>query len=323
MTTEPASSAEPGRASTHTEIYRRFEGELKPHALRFAPLLRSQIRVLQKKKLPLLLLYAGPTIAGIVFSFVVYGRYSLMAEIDTGSGPSGASLKEAMLVAAAQSMVEAQLEVRRIITAANLQIQLFGLLVIGWFGAGLIAEDKKLGAHLLYFSRPMSKFDYFLGHYLTVAWFGLLAMLGPGLLICLIATFTSPDYSFIKEDWGLVLATIGNGLFTVSLLALMTLAVSSLVKRKSFALMAIVALIAASTAVGGVLWGLQREPEWMMIGFWNNVIRVGDHLFGLATGEELSDFDWPARYSYLVCAALAAVSGLVLWWRLRELEGVG
>ena len=210
-------------ATTHTEIYRPFEGKLRPHPLRFWPLAASQIRVLQKKKLPLLLFFGAPAIAGVVLSFVVYGKFSLEAQMEAaqGSAPSlGGDLKEAIVLAAVKTAAETMLEVRNLIALANVQIQAFALLAIGWFGAGLIADDKRLGAHLLYFSRPMTKLDYCLGHLLTVSWFGLIAMLGPGLLICIVATFTSPEYSFIKEEWGLVLATIAYALFTVGLLAI-------------------------------------------------------------------------------------------------------
>lgn len=313
-----------GQASTHTEIYRRFDGKLRGHPLRFRPLVSAQVRVLAKKKLPLLLLFAAPTIAGIVLSFVVYGRFSLEAELEQHGPKLGGDLKSAMIVAVAQNAAKTMLEVRNIIAMANVQIQLFALLAIGWFGAGLIAEDRKLGAHLLYFSRPMSKLDYFLGHYLTICWYGLIAALGPGLLICLVATFTSPDYSFIKEESGVVLATVINGLFTVGLLALMTLAISSLVTRKSFALVALVGLIAASEAVGGMLTGLQQDEGWMVFGFWNNMVHISDWLFdSLAGPANGSPFSWSPQLSLAICGGLAAVSALILWWRLRQLEGVG
>ena len=258
-----------------------------------------------------------------MFSFLVYGKFSLESELQGGPKLSG-DLKTAVLVAAAQSAAETMFEVRNMIAMANVQLQAFALLVIGWFGAGLIAEDRKLGAHLLYFSRPMTKLDYLLGHFLTVCWFGLLAVLGPGLLICLVATFTSPDYAFIKEEPGVVLATVINGIFTVVLLSLMTLAVSSLVKRKSFALVAIVGFVMASMTVGVMLTGLQRNEDLMIFGFWNNVLRIGDWLFDeLAGPTNASPFEWPVQRSLAVCGALTAVSCLVLWWRLRRFEGVG
>jgi ABC-type transport system involved in multi-copper enzyme maturation permease subunit len=310
-------------ASTHTEIYRPFEGQLAPHALRFVPLCASQVRVLQKKKLPLLLFYGAPAITGITLSFVVYTKFTLEAEFEGSAPPAGLDMKQAMMLAAAKAATESLLEVRNIISMANLQIQAFALLAIAWFGAGLIADDKRLGAHLLYFSRPMSKLDYCLGHFMTACWFGLIAMLGPGLLVCLVATFTSPDYAFIRQEWGVVLATIANALFTVAFLALFTLAISSLFRRKSFALVTLIGLTGASMPVGGMLSGLQNDMDWMMVGLWSNIARVGDWMFSLSGEAQISDFDWDVRWSFAILGGVAALSGAILWRQVRRLEGVG
>jgi hypothetical protein len=311
-------------ASTHTEIYRPFEGRLAPHPLRFVPLCASQVRVLQKKKLPLLLFYGAPAITGITLSFLVYTKFTLQAELEGTAPPAGLDMKQAMVLAAAKAAADSLLEVRNIISMANVQIQAFALLAIAWFGAGLIADDKRLGAHLLYFSRPMSKLDYCLGHFLTACYFGSIAMLGPGLLVCVVATFTSPDYAFIRREWGVVLATVANALITVSFLALLTLAISSLFRRKSFALVALIGLCGASMPVAGVLSGLRNDTDWMMVGLWSNLMRVGDWLFSLSSGQaQVSEFAWDVRWSFAILGGVAALSAAILWRQLRRLEGVG
>ena len=67
-------------ATTHTEIYRRFEGKLEPARPAFVPLYRARLRLAFKRKLPLLLLFVPPWISGIVFSFVVYARFAVEGE---------------------------------------------------------------------------------------------------------------------------------------------------------------------------------------------------------------------------------------------------
>ena len=54
----------------------------------------------------------------------------------------------------------------------------------------------------------------------------LLAVLVPTLVICLVATFSSPEFAFLKEEWDVIPASIGLALLTVVLLASITLAVS-------------------------------------------------------------------------------------------------
>ncbi len=304
-------------ASTHTEIYRRFDGELQPHPLRWMPLLQSQIRVWSRRKLPLVVLFAPPAITGIVLSFVVYSRFQLEAQ--GGAALVGGDLDAgtAIAIGMATAMVETLLEVRNLIMQANMWTQLGALLTVAWFGGGLIAEDRKLGAHLLYFSRPMTRLDYFVGHFLTVGYFGLLAVLAPGLLMCLVASLSSPDFAFAKEEWDVILATIGYALVSVTLLTSIALAVSCLVDRKSFALVGIVGLFAGSELTAQVLSELIDE-RFALLGLGRNVVRIGDWMF-----SGTLHFTWDPLHSVYVVAAWIAVSLAIVWLRLRKLEAVG
>lgn len=296
-------------STTHTEIYRRMRGELRSRAVRWWPLFIADIRAAQRKKLPLLLLFSLPTIAGVVFSFVVYAKYTL----ESGNVP-GVGEPAARGVAMA---VGSMLEVRTQIAQFNIQCAIFALLVIAWFGAGMIAEDKRAGAHLLYFSRPLTRLDYFVGHFLSVCTMGLCAVLAPGLMICIVATFTSPDFAFLKDDWELVLATIGYSLLFVSTLSALVLAVSSLASRKAFALVATFALLLGSTAVGGALRGMKQDEDYFMASLNFNFQRIGDWMF-----DKESVFDWDPAYSlWIVCGVMLA-SLLVCALRLRRLEVV-
>lgn len=296
-------------STTHTEIYRRMRGELRSRAVRWWPLFVADLRAATRKKLPLLLLFSLPTIAGIVFSFVVYAKYTL----ESGTVP-GVGEPAARGVAMA---VGSMLEVRNQIAQFNIQCALFALLVIAWFGAGMIAEDKKAGAHLLYFSRPLTRLDYFVGHFLSVSTMGLLAVLAPGLMICIVATFTSPDYAFLTDDWELILATIGYSLLFVMTLSAFVLAVSSLASRKAFALVATFALLLGSTAVSGALRGMKQDEDYFMASLNLNFQRIGDWMF-----DKESVFDWDPMYSLWIVLGVMLASLLVCALRLRRLEVV-
>ena len=75
------------KATTHTEVYRRFEGELRERPLRSVTLAWSGIRIGFKKKLPMLLLFLIPGIWTIVTSFMVQLKFE--AEAGTISGMAG------------------------------------------------------------------------------------------------------------------------------------------------------------------------------------------------------------------------------------------
>ena len=64
-------------ATTHTEIYRRLKGSLSPVRFPAVHLWRARMQVAFKRKLPLFLLFVPPWISGIVFSFVVYSKFTL------------------------------------------------------------------------------------------------------------------------------------------------------------------------------------------------------------------------------------------------------
>lgn len=301
-------------ASTHTEIYRRFQGRLRPNALRWWPLFLADYHKALHSKRTLLLLFGPPFIAGVVFSFVVYAKYT----VEAGMTPVGGPAIGQMGASALGAMTESLLQVRNMIAQFNIQCRFFAMLVIAWFGAGLIAEDKKAGAHLLYFSRPMTRADYFIGHFLSVATMGLYAVLVPGLMICIVATFSSPEWAFLKNDWELILATIGYSVLFVVTLAALVLAISSLASRKAFALVGVFGVMVSSTAVGVVLSQLKRDPDFLMVSLYSDFQRLGDWMFG--TRDRLHD--WDPWYSVWIVAGTIAVSVAVCALRLRRLEVV-
>jgi len=304
-------------ATTHTEIYRRFEGKLAPPRLRFLPLYLFRLRVAHKKKLPLLLLFAPPAISGIVFSFIVYTKFTLEAvEID----PQGGGLPALLSGRSIAARIAGQLtEVHQLIVEFNMVIRTFALLALAWFGAGLIADDRKAGAHLLYFSRPITRRDYFLGHFCTAAHFGLCALLVPSLVICIVAVFSSPDFSFLKEKWDVIVATIGYSLLYVATVASIVLAVSSLASRKSYALAGVFGLFVPTQAVAIVVAELKQEPQFHMLSLWANLQRLADWMLG---ARAVPQFDWNPWYSLGIVAFVIALSASTVAWRLRRMEVV-
>jgi len=231
-------------ARTNTEIYRPFRGTLGRTSFSFLALASAGIAAATRKKLPMVILFAPPAIATVIFSFVVYARFSLEA----GATPSvlgGPSPATAIAAGFARTMID----VREQISLFHLAMSLFTLLVISWFGAGLIAEDRRLGAHLLYFTRPLSATGYLLGKFLTLYFFAAIVVITPGFVICTIAAFASPDWAFLKQEGQIVHQSILFGAFWAAVWSSVMLAISSLFQRKTFALVASFAFFVLTTAV--------------------------------------------------------------------------
>lgn len=297
-------------ASTHTEIYRTFDGQLQRHPLRFLSITRSHLSIALKKKRGLFLLYTIPTIMAIVYSFLVHLRYS--AEAGVIPGVDGVTA-----VIAAQAIAGIDLGVSAQIVKFMLQTQAFALLAVAWYGAGLIAEDRRLGAHLLYFSRPITRLDYMLGKACTAAAFGSFATLFPVLLVLLVATFSSPDWSFIKQEWDVILKSLAYCAMWITLLTGLVLMMSSIATRKTLALAAIFGLAMLSQAVGHVLYKITDDGRYLLLSIFEVFRRIASWMF-----DRRVQFDVPIDLCFYVSGGLLLVCILVTTYRVRSMEVV-
>lgn len=298
------------KAATHTEIYRRFEGELgAPRLLRFLPLTTSGLRLAYKRKLPHLLLFAPTWMMGVVQAFLVHLKFSAEA---------GSFGRQAQQAIALSSLTDQLLAVSSLIVNYTVNVRFFAVLAIVWFGAGLIAEDRRLGAHQLYFARPLSRLDYMLGKFLVAATFGAKAMLGPALLICGTAAFSSPDWSFLTEEWDVIAGTVGYCLLWIVAMTSLVLLVSSLVDRKTHGLAAAFGVLFLTEGASNVVARITDDEGWRVLSFMSNFERIADHVFGRA-----STHDWSAGLSYAIVGGFVVLALGLVHRRLRRLEVVG
>ena len=301
-------------ASTNTEIYRKFQGKLRPSTLRFLPLARASIRTATKRKLPLLILFAPPVIATVIFSFVVYVRFSL----DQGTTPDafGGAANPGMRLMA--GMADTLLQVKNQIARFHEAMTMFAFLIVAWFGAGEIAEDRRVGAHLLYFARPLTRLDYLLAKFLALAFFGSMAAIVPGLVVCTVATFASPNWSFLKQEGDVIPMTIAYGALWVTVCSSVILAVSSVSSRKSFALVATFAVFVLPTPISFMLTHLEREPRFQILSLPGNFMKVANTMFDLPAHMMRYDVE----YSYAALGLITLAAWIVLALRVRRLEAV-
>lgn len=303
------------KAVANVEIYRPWRGTAKLARLRWWQLARANVRTAAKRKLPLVILLAPLAIATVIFSFVVYTRFSLEAGQTPaalgGSHGATSALGATLMAGAAQQMIQT----RAMIVAFHLATNAFSLLLMAWFGAGLIAEDKRLGAHLLYFARPITKLDYLLAKLVTVGFYGALGALLPGLVICTVATFASPEWSFLTEEGDVVWESIAFGCLWTLLVSSVVLCVSSLASRRTFALIGVFAWFLLSHALAGILAQAQANQDFLAVSPGLASVRVANWIFGLHEGPR-SSLAWA-----LTSIGATIVLGLgIAWRRVRKLE---
>jgi ABC-type transport system involved in multi-copper enzyme maturation permease subunit len=299
-------------ARTDTQVYRPFRGTLGASRFGFLALARAGIAAATKRKLPLVILYGPPAIATVIFSFVVYARFSLEAGV-TPEALGGASPVSLVAAGFAKTIIQ----VRQQIALFHLAMSLFTLLVIAWFGAGLIADDRRLGAHLLYFARPLSRRGYLAAKFLVLFFFGGIAVVAPGLVICIVAAFASPDFAFLRNEGGLIPRSILFGALWAGVWGSVMLAISSLLLRKTMALVGSFAFFMITSAVSVVLANLQDDNRLLMLSPQWNLQRIG---VWMLDGPPMPNLQWDVRWSFAVVLAVTAAAWAILFARVRKLE---
>lgn len=114
--------------------------------------------------------------------------------------------------------------------------QMIGLvLVIGLVAPPLISTDIRSRAFLLYFSRPLTRFQYIFGKFMTVATFVSLVLLLPQLLLYFFAVLLSPDISVVAYTWDLPIRCVVMFIAVATPAILLALMLSSLTVETRFA----------------------------------------------------------------------------------------
>lgn len=307
------------KAATHTEVYRPFRGQVARRRLRFVPLYAGGFKTAVKRKLPLVLFFAPIAIATVIFSFTVYAGFA----IDEGTTPSALGgdsslaglLGKTLLSQRAQQILRA----RDMIVNFHLATNVFALLVMTWFGAGLLAEDRRAGAHLLYFARPLSRRDYLAGKFLVIATFGVLAAVAPGLVICTVATFASPDWSFVRTEGLVIVQTVLFGLLSTLLVSSIVLCVSSLATRRVFAMIGVFGVLLLTSATGGILSALQRNGDFRALSPMFSLTRIAAWMFDVKGMHGR----WDPALAWTSVAVTILLSWVIIAWRTRRLDVVG
>lgn len=109
------------------------------------------------------------------------------------------------------------------------------LLLIGLVGPPLIARDVRSRAFLLYFSRPLSAWEYVLGK-ATVLWMYIAAISTlPALTLYVIGVLLSPDLGVVADTWDLPLRILGASALLMLPTSALMLMFSSLTTESRYA----------------------------------------------------------------------------------------
>lgn len=304
------------KARTHTEVYRPFRGTIRDRALRALTLAWSGVRVGFKKKLPMLFLFAIPVVSTIVGSFQIQLKFDAIAGeltfLSEESTPREAMANQLVVAGLAEILGR----VEQIILGVLGTLQFFVVLTMGWYGSGLIAEDKRLRANLLYFARPISRWTYLRGKLGTVLFWGFCAVVIPVTVMCSTAVFASPDWSFLTERWPTILKLELYAILWVLVQGLMVLAISSVCRLRNQALAGLFGTFFLMSISGELLAWLFDSPNWRLLSVIRNFERIADALFDMGATE----VPWGVEASVWALAGFCGLCLAILNAQTKKME---
>lgn len=233
--------------------YQHWTGTLSGHAGRWLAVTRHGVRSTIKGRLVKFMLIAAwlPAIALVTF-LALWGLLEQQAE---------SILSFMRNILPKEIVSEPQLFRSAIWTIAysfffkfQIAMSIFLVLVIG---PSLVSRDLRFNAFPLYFSRPLTRFDYFVGKLGVIGFFLLLTAVGPALVAYVFGLAFSLDLSIIRDTHRLLWGSVLYGLvITVSAGTLM-LALSSLSRRSIYVGLAWGGFCFLTLSLSGMLLGLQ------------------------------------------------------------------
>jgi ABC-2 type transport system permease protein len=275
----------------YEQTYRKYEARAGAPRVRFWPITREALRLVLAKRafIGLMVLAALPFVVRVVQVYVVT-RFPEAGRVLPVDG-------------------------RLFGEFLNQQIG-FTILISIFGGSGLIANDLRTGAILVYLSRPLTRRDYVLGKLGATLGLNLAVTLVPGLLLYAISLGLAPEL-FMK--WSLAWippAIVAHSLLISLAVSLSTLAISALSRSARVAGLALAGLFVGLEIVRGVLGAITDRPETHVLSIQNDLRVVGGRIFGIAErGVPI-----PAALPPLALALLAAGCLLVLRSRVRAVE---
>jgi ABC-type transport system involved in multi-copper enzyme maturation permease subunit len=145
---------------------------------------------------------------------------------------------------------------------------IFAMVVVMSVGPGLISRDLRFNALQLYFSRPIRRFDYFIGKLGTIAWFLLLVTVAPSILAWVLGVLFSLSFTAAIATFPILLGVVVYGLILSVSAGLLMLAISSLTRRSGYVVlmwfgiwMGGWVLMTVLEAVQFVSYGLKEAPR--------------------------------------------------------------
>lgn len=207
-------------------------------------------------------------------------------------------------------------------------------IIIGMIAPRLISYDLRSRAFLLYFSRPLSPWEYILGKSMIVwAYLGMVTMI-PAFLMYLLGILLSPELSVLQNTWDLPFRIVGATLLLALPTTALALAYSSLTIESRYAAFAwiatwVLSIVAYAILTGGEMIAANRsgmnpndfdstasmvlqQDKWRLISLYQVMMVSQQWIFGLKTDT------WDALPSLGMLLGIFVISNVIIYRRVSR-----
>jgi ABC-type transport system involved in multi-copper enzyme maturation permease subunit len=276
--------------------YRHWEGRLASHALRFWIVARAELRLLIKRRL-FIFLFLASLLPFVIHAIVIIVSSAALKDVFPGRPPISIGVKFFR-------------------DFLNYQMYLSEVFVL-IFGSGLIAKDNRTKAMQFYFSKPITKADYFLGKLGSIGILLLLITAVPAFLLFLLKLAFTPTLDYLKESYWIPGSMAVYSLFITLFLSFLVLLFSSL---SSSTLFSAIKFASFFVIVSGTVLIIGKSLGTNALAFLdpqNTLRQMGNVIFGL---RPVVPSPW--LYSLAYFLLLAALSAFVVTRKIRGVEVV-
>jgi len=233
--------------------YQHWKGPLAGHAWRWFAIARHGVRVQLRSRILRVMLLLGwlPALA-LVVAVALWGLVEQRSATVVGLVSS---------ILPADMLLDPRAYRTTFWTLAYSQFfkteMFFVMIAVVVAGPGLISRDLRFNALPLYFARPLTRFDYFLGKLGVIGALVAAVAVGPALFAYVIGVCFSLDLSVVKDTYRVLLGSLAYGAIITLSVGTLVLALSSLTRRSLYVGIAWFGLWWIGEAVAGVLIGIQ------------------------------------------------------------------
>ncbi len=240
--------------------YQHWSGHLSGHAWRWLAITRQGVRIgLKNKALRRVLFVAWLPAVALAAVLSIWGLIERKSELVKGLVEP---LSRMLRITIDADPIHQRQEIWTVCFSKFMASELiFTLILVMLVGPNLVSQDLRFNAMPLYFSRPLRRFDYFVGKLGVIGAFVGMVMIVPALIAYLLGLLFSLDITIIGDTLPLLLSSIVYGAIVSISTGTLILALSSLTRNSRYVALLWIGVCFISFIVSSLLEDIEQAQR--------------------------------------------------------------